>query len=141
VRCFIYDAANNLIARPIWDKLYSSNYAQSLDVSFLGPQSYTAKFYAWRPDGGKSQIVSYTFTGPCTHCGDANNDAAVDIGDAVYLIQFVFAGGPAPDDCNIQYGFGDSNGDDAVDISDADYLIEYIFAGGPCPHCCNLPCW
>jgi hypothetical protein len=81
------------------------------------------------------------FGGACTHCGDANHDDAVDIGDAVYLIQFIFAGGPAPDDCNVQFGYGDANADDAVDIGDAVSLIQYIFAGGPCPHCNNMPCW
>jgi hypothetical protein len=30
--------------------------------------------------------------------GDANNDGTVDISDAVYLISYTFAGGPAPCD-------------------------------------------
>ena len=77
----------------------------------------------------------------CATCGDANGDAAVDISDAVYLIQFIFSGGTPPGDCGIQYGLGDANGDDVVDISDAVYLIQYIFVGGPCPHCSNQPCW
>jgi hypothetical protein len=68
-------------------------------------------------------------------CGDANGDCAVDISDAVFLIQFIFAGGPAPGDCNYPIGLGDANGDCAVDISDAVYLIQYIFAGGDPPFC------
>ncbi|MEK6926012.1 MAG: LamG-like jellyroll fold domain-containing protein [Nanoarchaeota archaeon] len=64
-------------------------------------------------------------------CGDANSDTAVDISDAVFLIQHIFAGGPAPNPLLA----GDANGDGAVDISDAVYLIQYIFAGGPEP--CN----
>jgi hypothetical protein len=75
------------------------------------------------------------FKAPCTSCGDANNDGGVDISDAVYLIQYIFAGGPAPADCNYANGMGDANGDGGVDISDAVYLIQYIFAGGPAPHC------
>ena len=65
----------------------------------------------------------------CYVCGDANADFAVDISDAVYLIGYIFAGGPAP---NPQLS-GDANCDSAVDISDAVYLIGYIFAGGPHP--------
>jgi hypothetical protein len=61
--------------------------------------------------------------------GDANGDGAVDISDAVYLIQYIFAGGPAPNPLLA----GDANCDGAVDISDAVYLIQYIFAGGPAP--------
>jgi hypothetical protein len=62
-------------------------------------------------------------------CGDANGDAGVDISDAVYLVAYIFAGGPAPDPLFA----GDANCDMAVDISDAVYLIAYIFGGGPQP--------
>jgi hypothetical protein len=67
-------------------------------------------------------------------CGDANGDEAINIGDAVYLINYIFKGGPAPDPVCV----GDANGDDAVNIGDAVYLINYIFKGGPAPvaDCC-----
>jgi hypothetical protein len=71
----------------------------------------------------------------CTDCGDADHSGGVDISDAVFLIQFIFQGGPAPDDCNYQFGYGDADGSGGVDISDAVYLIQYIFQGGPAPHC------
>jgi hypothetical protein len=61
--------------------------------------------------------------------GDANGDNVVDISDAVYLIQYIFGGGPAPDPIYA----GDANGDREVDISDCVYLIQYIFGGGPAP--------
>jgi hypothetical protein len=61
--------------------------------------------------------------------GDANNDGTVDISDAVYLIAYIFTGGPAP----IPLAAGDANCDGTVDISDAVYLIAYIFTGGPAP--------
>ncbi len=61
--------------------------------------------------------------------GDANGDGSVNISDAVYLIAYIFAGGPAPDPLDA----GDANCDATVNISDAVYLIAYIFAGGPAP--------
>ena len=61
--------------------------------------------------------------------GDANGDGMLDISDAVYLISYIFAGGPAPNPLNA----GDANCDGSVDISDCVYLIAYIFAGGPPP--------
>jgi hypothetical protein len=68
-------------------------------------------------------------------CGDANSsggDPAVDIDDVVYLINYIFAGGPAP--LPIEAGDADcSGGDPSVDIDDVVYLINYIFAGGPEP--------
>lgn len=68
-------------------------------------------------------------------CGDANGDENVNVGDAVFLINYVFKGGPAPDPvCE-----GDANGDGGLNVGDAVYLIAYIFKGGPAPvdGCCQ----
>lgn len=64
-------------------------------------------------------------------CGDADGNLIFTISDAVYLINYIFAGGPVP--CTIQAGDADGNG--IITISDAVYLINYIFAGGPAPAC------
>jgi hypothetical protein len=61
--------------------------------------------------------------------GDANGDDAIDISDAVFLIAYIFSGGPAPS----PLWRGDANCDGVIDISDAVYLIAYIFSGGPAP--------
>jgi hypothetical protein len=71
----------------------------------------------------------------CNSCGDANGDGTIDIADAVFLVPYIFSGGPAPGDCIYPQGLGDANGDGEIDISDAVYLISYIFSGGPAPHC------
>jgi hypothetical protein len=72
--------------------------------------------------------------------GDANNAGIppIDIDDVVYLIAFIFSGGPAP----IPYAAasGDANCScvaPAVDIDDVVYLIAYIFSGGPPPCTCE----
>jgi hypothetical protein len=62
---------------------------------------------------------------------DANFSGGIDISDAVYLIGFIFGGGPAPVPNAI--GSGDADCSGAVDISDAVYLISFIFGGGPVP--------
>ncbi len=61
--------------------------------------------------------------------GDANSDAVIDIGDAVFLIEFIFKSGAPP----AFEKLGDPNCDDAIDIGDAVHLINYIFKGGPDP--------
>ena len=68
-------------------------------------------------------------------CGDANGDDQVNVGDAVYLISYIFKQGPAPDPVCI----GDANGDGGVNVGDAVYLIAYIFKQGPAPSedCCS----
>ena len=70
------------------------------------------------------------FSAAC-FCGDADGNTIITISDAVYLINYIFAGGPAPSPiCE-----GDADGNSIITISDAVYLINYIFAGGPAPHC------
>ncbi len=66
-------------------------------------------------------------------CGDADNNDIVTISDAVYLISYIFGGGPAPDPLDA----GDVDCNTIVTISDAVYLINYIFGGGavPCAAC------
>jgi hypothetical protein len=64
-------------------------------------------------------------------CGDANGDEAIDVGDVVYLIAFVFKGGPPPG----MLCEGDVNGDGQVNVGDAVYLINWMFRGGPPPVC------
>jgi hypothetical protein len=65
----------------------------------------------------------------CDMCvpGDANGSGGVDVDDVVYLIAYIFSGGPPPRpyDC-----CGDANGSCGVDIDDVVYLIGYIFTAG-----------
>lgn len=72
---------------------------------------------------GSSQGAPWT-------CGDATSDGAVDVSDAVYVINFAFGGGPEP----VPLESGDANCDSSVDISDAVFIITYAFGGG------NPPC-
>ena len=60
-------------------------------------------------------------------CGDANDSRFVDIDDVVYLINFIFTGGPPP--TPYQVGSGDADVSCNVDIDDVVYLITYIFTG------------
>ncbi|MCP4566047.1 MAG: hypothetical protein GY841_00545 [FCB group bacterium] len=67
-------------------------------------------------------------------CGDANADDALNVGDAVYLINYVFKGGPAPDPEDA----GDANCDGSLNVGDAVWMINYVFKGGPDP-CADCP--
>jgi hypothetical protein len=51
----------------------------------------------------------------------------------VYLINYLFKGGPAPN----PMAAGDVNGDCVVDVGDVVYMINYLFKGGnpPMPGC------
>ncbi|MCP4567803.1 MAG: hypothetical protein GY841_09525 [FCB group bacterium] len=62
-------------------------------------------------------------------CGDANGDEAINVGDAVHLINHIFKGGDAP----WAFDQGDANCDDGINVGDAVYLINHVFKGGPAP--------
>ncbi len=72
------------------------------------------------------------FAGSCCDVpGDANDDGSVNVGDGVYLINYVFKGGAAPP-CLDE---GDANADGALNVGDGVYIINYVFKGGPAPIC------
>lgn len=73
---------------------------------------------------------------PFILCGDVNNDGVgPNLGDVVYLIAYVFKGGPAPQPLMR----GDTNGDGiGPNLGDVVYLIAYVFKGGPVPKCSTV---
>jgi hypothetical protein len=77
-----------------------------------------------------SRILSVGSTlGPVFIRGDTNGDGVIDVSDLVYVINYLFINGPAPE----PMAAGDVNCDTIVDVSDAVYLINYLFAHGPAP--------
>ncbi len=61
--------------------------------------------------------------------GDANGDGVINVSDVVYLINYLFINGPAPDPIQA----GDVNCDGFVNVTDVVYLINYLFISGPPP--------
>ncbi len=120
---------------------------QLLDVHGAGAQRSDPKSgdpadwpYGHGPQGDVIRIYNYV---RCVRdvgqiessCGDANGDGSVNVGDAVFLINYVFKDGPAPDPvCE-----GNANGDSDTNVGDAVYLINYVFKSGPSPvaGCCR----
>lgn len=74
--------------------------------------------------------INYSFAEPEYMVGDADGSGEIDIDDVVYIISYIFTGGPEPVPV---LDSGDANGSGDVDIDDVTYLIAYIFTGGPPP--------
>jgi hypothetical protein len=64
-------------------------------------------------------------------CGNPNGDNDVNVGDAVFMINHVFRGGPAP----VPWQLGDANCDGTLDVGDVVFLIAASFRYGPQPEC------
>jgi hypothetical protein len=106
-----------------------------IDSAFVGP----AGEFILEPLGGDKVSPFYTDCGAAdviltgTLCGDVNASGGVDLGDIVYLMQYIFADGQAPNPLQS----GDVNCDGRTNIGDAVYLVSYVFLGGaaPCAGC------
>ncbi len=53
----------------------------------------------------------------------------IDVADLIYLVDYMFTGGPAPPELNL----ADVDGSCTIDISDLVYLVDFMFTGGPPP--------
>jgi len=86
------------------------------------------------PNGGFAQSSMEYHVGELEDCiikGDANGDGIVNVGDVVYLIDYLFRGGPAPSFLVT----GDVTCDGMINVGDVVYLITYLFKGGDPPGC------
>jgi len=63
--------------------------------------------------------------------GDANANGTVDLGDAIYILNYLFRSGTNP--CPMEAG--DVNCTGLVDLGDAIFLLNYLFKGGEAPSC------
>ncbi len=107
---------------------FLSGYAGLIDTS---QRIYTA---SWRYLGDPRTHIAdgaVTFISPSFVVGDANGDHTVNVGDAVFIISFVFRSGPAPDPLSA----GDANCDGSANVGDAVFLINFVFKNGPAPSC------
>jgi hypothetical protein len=68
------------------------------------------------------------------YAGDANGDLGLNVGDAVYLINYIFKGGPQPVPFPLYSGA--ASGSCQCDVGDPVWIISYVFKGGPPPVDC-----
>lgn len=97
----------------------------------------------WTPYGGGPlhTIIELAYVICPAQCdcipGDADGNGHIAITDAVYIINYIFGGGPSPTPYQLCSGDADCNC--VVSISDAVYIINYIFGGGAAP--CDCQTW
>lgn len=127
--------------RIVGDYLYLADYTRGVQViNIVNPEApYRAGYFDTNPGwvwglAVQGEVIYVAadngflslYTGNCAGPDDVGR---YNVSDAVFLISYIFGGGPAPDPLRL----GDVNCDDNVSVSDAVYLINYIFAGGPGP--------
>jgi len=106
------------------DEKISGSHAWSQAGNYIVQARVKDQYDAESPWSDMAAIAVYD-------AGDANSDGAVNVGDAVFIINYVFKGGqaPSPVEC------GNANCDAAVNVGDAVFIINYVFKGGAAPGC------
>jgi len=98
-------------------------------AGYMGPSAVPMTI-GEAPDNVRTQDFDYS-----NSCGDANGDMLINVGDAVFVVNYVFKDGPWPNPlCT-----GDANHDGLVNVGDAIYVVNYVFKDGPdpIPGCCD----
>lgn len=95
-------------------------------AAMYGPKGNAA--INW-PDSG--EVGSFNVTFQDVQHGNVNCDGQINVADAIYIISYLFKGGPSPRPLEA----GDTNCDGKVTVADVVYLINYLFKGGPPPPC------
>ncbi len=113
---------------------YTSDVAVLADIS-VAPGTYILTFQGTGDDGQTNECQVILVVLPEGVCGDVTADRIIDLGDVVYVLGYLYKGGPPPEPACL----GDVNCDGIVDLGDVVYLITYLYKGGPlpCPECCG----
>jgi len=107
--------------------------AITLDVPLSWGTRYWWKVLAMSTYGG-ARWSDEVFTFRTMTLGDADGSGQLNISDIVFLINFIFAQGPAPD----PLVSGDLNCDGRINMGDAVQLVNYMFLSGAAP-CDDFP--
>ncbi len=121
-----YDSSGNQIWVQVYDSLGLNDEAKAIAVDDSG--NVYVGGYSYREESDRDYlIIKYA-----QHLrGDWNKDGFINISDVICLINFLYAGGNAPQPKEI----GNINCDGVIDVGDVIYLINYLFKGGPEPSC------
>jgi hypothetical protein len=105
------------------------DYAHAVAVDGFGNVYVTGcSFGGWPAD---YDIVTIKYS-PCRFArGDLTGDGVKDVGDVVYLVNYLFRNGPPPDPWEV----GDVNCDGRADVGNVVYLINYLYNYGQAPCC------
>ena len=111
-----------------------SNLVASEHIKILDYGTYYWKVKAkdnWGTERWSNQTRYFMVTGIHASLGNFNGDGSIDIADVIFLINYLYTSGPAPEPLEL----GDVNCDDEVNIGDVIFLINFLFKNGPPPSC------
>jgi hypothetical protein len=72
---------------------------------------------------------AHTFVWEALQRGDVNRDLQISSADIIFLVNYIFKSGFAPDPLDL----GEVNGEPPITSTDVIYLVNYVFKSGPPP--------
>lgn len=105
---------------------FSCQYGQCVEQGGMGSATYCDEGCV---DG--ECVVGTNVTNSSTLCGDVNSDFSVDISDLLFLVDYQFDYGPAPENMDL----ANVDGKDGVDVGDILYFVDYIFGNSTSLNC------
>ncbi len=95
-------------------------------MAYLNIGSTTNQVFLVLPNTAGENCDDCTYT-----CGDANEDGTVNILDIVFIIYYLYKGGPAPD----PVVSADADGNGLINLMDVIYIRNYLYKAGAAPIC------
>lgn len=100
----------------------------------VAPGDYTISAYA-HPLPGETDTTDNTYVDGIVRivqCGDINGDDKINLGDVIYLANYLLKGGPTP----VSEWASDVNCDNLLNLADVIKLANYLIKGGEV-NCCE----
>jgi hypothetical protein len=124
-----------------WYKVDGTSYPPGLTMSTAGVLSGTAAVtgtFTFRarvldssvPQTSMERDITLTIGSPLRPAGDVTADNQVTLADVIFLVNYVFKGGPAP----VPTWYGDVDLSCTVNAADIVFLVNFVFKGGSAPY-------
>jgi len=133
-------AAARGVAPYHWYKVDGTSYPPGLTMSTGGILTGTAAvqgtftFTARVLDSGSPQTsmeraITVTIGPPLRPAGDVTSDGVVSLSDIIFIVNYVYKGGPEP----VPAAYGDVDSSCTITSADVIYLVNYVLKGGAAP--------
>ena len=112
------------------DPLFADQPGEDYHLTLGSPCINTGDSSDTVPPLGGTRIDMGAYEYPLiTECGNVNGDEIINVGDLVYLVAYLYRGGPPP--CSLRTA--DVNLDGVANVGDVVYLVSYLYREGPPP--------
>ncbi len=98
------------------------------------PEEYLTSTQIYVPGQTINTVVEFAILiDVMDYRGDVNGNGIVEIGDIIYLVNYLYRQGDPP----LRPSDGDLNCDRVINVGDVVFLVSFLYRGGPLSRCCG----